>query len=61
MLNNLGMNDTEAKPLRFTDSPQHYGLKVLTPAPSPRRKSSTASIEANEVILTFVYFYSLIH
>ncbi|XP_075233951.1 mitogen-activated protein kinase kinase kinase 11-like isoform X1 [Lycorma delicatula] len=48
MLNNLGMNDTEAKPLRFTDSPQHYGLKVLTPAPSPRRKSSTASIEANE-------------
>ncbi|XP_039294367.1 LOW QUALITY PROTEIN: uncharacterized protein LOC111049777 [Nilaparvata lugens] len=44
-----GASAAAKQPLRFTDSPQHYAAKGagLVPTPSPRRKSSTASIEAN--------------
>lgn len=51
----LGEHDSDSvgdtKPLWFTDSPQHYvpTVKSHTPVPSPRRKSSSASIEASEV------------
>lgn len=43
------------KPLRFTDSPQHYApnqamvLASNVPTPSPRRKSSSTSTEGVEV------------
>lgn len=37
----------EAKPLRFTDSPQHHSN--LTPNPSPRRKSSSTSNDGSEL------------
>ncbi|KAG8243546.1 JUN kinase kinase kinase activity, variant 2 [Homalodisca vitripennis] len=57
LLNNLAIAEhlpVESKPLWFTDSPQHSqhyvpALKQLTPAPSPRRKSSSTSIEPAEV------------
>ncbi|KAF4523509.1 hypothetical protein B566_EDAN004580 [Ephemera danica] len=50
----------ETRPLRFTDSPQHYALTgppalppasslAGTPAPSPRRKSSSTSNDGSEV------------
>jgi len=51
LLNSLGQ-DSEGgtKPLRFTDSPQHYATaQGGTPTPSPRRKSSSTSNEGSEV------------
>jgi hypothetical protein len=51
----------DARPLRFTDSPQHYALTGPpalpptgaslsgTPAPSPRRKSSSTSNDGSDV------------
>lgn len=69
MLNNLGKGDRDresgpdgTKPMWFTDSPQHYvpAIKSLTPMPSPRRKSSSASIEATEVSM-FEYLVISLH
>ncbi|XP_067011657.1 mitogen-activated protein kinase kinase kinase 11 [Anabrus simplex] len=45
LLNSLGDGLDGAKPLRFTDSPQHYAV----PTPSPRRKSSSTSNEGSEM------------
>ena len=41
----LPSNVMPDKPLRFTDSPQHYGSSTGSnvPTPSPRRKSSSTS------------------
>lgn len=41
----LPLNVMPDKPLRFTDSPQHYATSGTTnvPTPSPRRKSSSTS------------------
>lgn len=47
------------KPLRFTDSPQHYApnqaivLGSNVPTPSPRRKSSSTSNDGVEVNKSF--------
>ncbi|KAG8233447.1 hypothetical protein J437_LFUL010558 [Ladona fulva] len=60
----FGLVGAEPKPLRFTDSPQHYAavgregvpppsssntMVVASPAPSPRRKSSSTSNDGSEV------------
>ncbi|KAJ9601331.1 hypothetical protein L9F63_000512, partial [Diploptera punctata] len=47
LLNSLGQDpEGGTKPLRFTDSPQHYAAaQGGTPTPSPRRKSSSTSNE----------------
>ena len=51
LLNSLGQDpEGGTKPLRFTDSPQHYVMaQGGTPTPSPRRKSSSTSNEGSEV------------
>ncbi|XP_069687261.1 mitogen-activated protein kinase kinase kinase 10-like isoform X2 [Periplaneta americana] len=50
LLNSLGQDpEGGTKPLRFTDSPQHYATaQGGTPTPSPRRKSSSTSNEGSE-------------
>lgn len=47
------------KPLRFTDSPQHYASNTSSnaPTPSPRRKSSSTS---NEDIYIYMILEELI-
>lgn len=59
----------DARPLRFTDSPQHYALTGPpalppagaslsgTPAPSPRRKSSSTSNDGSDVS-THVFLFT---
>jgi len=44
----------DTRPVRFTDSPQHYAMPPPAPVTSPRRKSSSTSNDGSDVSVDLV-------